>query len=69
MHCHFTTIEYGRGGEVKHHVLDEGDEYGPNIEDLLSNLIDNGWNANIICETPQRDLDSLKMKEIYENMI
>ncbi|MEE1133891.1 MAG: deoxyribonuclease IV, partial [Methanobrevibacter sp.] len=30
---------------------------------------DNGWNANIICETPERDLDALKMKEIYESMI
>ena len=58
LHCHFTTIEYGNGGEVKHHT-----------EDLLSNLIDNGWNANIICETPLRDIDSLKMKKIYENMI
>jgi len=64
LHCHFTTIEYGNGGEVKHHTLAESDEYGPNIKDLLENLIDNGWKANIICETPQRDLDSLKMKEL-----
>ena len=69
LHCHFTTIEYSPGGEVKHHTLDESDEYGPNIKDLLSNLIDNGWKANIICETPERDLDSLKMKKIYEDMI
>ena len=69
LHCHFTTIEYGPGGEKKHHTLDESDEYGPNIKDLLSNLIDNGWNANIICETPLRDIDSLKMKKIYESMI
>ena len=69
LHCHFTTIEYGRGGEVKHHTLDESDEYGPNIKDLLENLIDNGWNANIICETPLRDEDCLKMKKLYEEMI
>ncbi|WP_296803788.1 TIM barrel protein [uncultured Methanobrevibacter sp.] len=68
LHCHFTTIEYASHGEVKHHTLDESDEYGPNIEDLLANLIDNGWKANIICETPLRDLDALKMKEKYENM-
>ena len=49
--------------------MDESEEYGPNIKDLLSNLIDNGWKANIICETPERDLDSLKMKKIYEDMI
>ncbi len=69
LHCHFTTIEYAPHGEVKHHTLAESDEYGPNIEDLLSNLIDNGWKANIICETPLRDEDALRMKEIYENMI
>lgn len=69
LHCHFTTIEYSHGGEVKHHILDESDEYGPNIKDLLANLIDNGWKANIICETPERDLDSLKMKKIYEDML
>ena len=69
LHCHFTTIEYGNGGEVKHHILEESDEYGPDIKDLLANLIDNGWNANIICETPQRDLDALIMKETYENML
>ena len=69
LHCHFTTIEYGNGGEVKHHTLDESDEYGPNIRDLLSNLIENGWKANIICETPKRDLDAMKMKEAYEEMI
>ena len=69
LHCHFTTIEYGRGGEVKHHTLDENDKYGPNIKDLLENLIDNGWNANIICETPLRDVDSLKMKKLYEELV
>lgn len=69
LHCHFTTIEYGNGGEVKHHTLAESDEFGPDIKDLLENLIENGWKANIICETPKRDEDALKMKEIYESLL
>ena len=69
LHCHFTTIEYGNGGEVKHHTIAERNEYGTDIKDLLANLIDNGWRANIICETPLRDEDALKMKELYESMI
>lgn len=69
LHCHFTTIEYGSGGEVKHHTLAESGEYGPNIKDLLENLIENGWKANIICETPKRDEDAVVMKEIYESLI
>jgi deoxyribonuclease-4 len=69
LHCHFTTIEYSYNGEKKHHNLEDSSDYGPYIEDLLSNLIDNGWNATIICETPLRDKDSMKMKEIYESLI
>lgn len=69
LHCHFTTIEYGPDGEVKHHILAESDEYGPNIKDLLENLVENGWKANIICETPLRDEDALKMKELYKSLI
>lgn len=59
----------GPGGEVKHHILAESDEYGPNIKDLLENLVENGWKANIICETPLRDEDALKMKELYKSLI
>ena len=40
-----------------------------NHYNFMTNLIDNGWNANIICETPLRDIDALKMKELYESMI
>lgn len=69
LHCHFTTIEYTDKGEKKHHTLDENDEYGPNIKDLLKNLIENGWNANIICETPKLDLDAIKMRELYESLL
>ena len=69
LHCHFTTIEYAHGGERKHHTLYESDEYGPHIKDLLLNLIENGWKATIICETPLLDQDALKMKQLYDSLI
>ena len=69
LHFHFTTIEYGDGGEIKHHTLEEGDEYGPELRDLLEILIENDWKANIICETPKRDEDAIVMKNIYQSMI
>lgn len=69
LHCHFTTIEYNKNGERKHHTLEENDEYGPNIKDLLENLIDYGWNATIICETPLLDIDAIKMRETYEKLL
>lgn len=67
LHCHFTTIEYGDKGEIRHHTLAE--DFGPNINDLLEILIDNGWSANIICETPNRDLDAILMKETYLSIL
>jgi len=69
LHCHFTTIEYTYSGERKHHTLSENDKYGPYIEDLLLNLIENDWKATIICETPLIDQDALKMKELYDSLI
>jgi deoxyribonuclease-4 len=69
LHCHFTTIEYTDKGERKHHDISEESEYGPYIRDLLENLIENDWNATIICETPLIDKDALKMKELYESML
>jgi len=68
LHCHFTTIEYGNGGEVKHHTLAESNEYGPDIKDLLANLIDNDWRANIICETPLRDEVCSKDESSFMNL-
>ena len=69
LHCHFTTIEYTHNGERRHHNLNEIDNYGPNIKDLLINLLENDWKATIICETPLRDKDAMKMKEVYETLI
>lgn len=62
LHCHYTRIEYTDKGEKKHHSLDETD-YGPPLEPILYALIEKGWNYTIICETPQRDRDALKIKE------
>lgn len=69
LHCHFTTIKYNKKGEIKHYTLNDEDKYGPYIEDLLKNLIENGWNATIICESPLLDIDAIKMRELYEKLI
>ena len=68
LHCHFTTIEYGNKGEIRHHNLNEED-FGPNIKDLLLNLIECDFKATIICETPLRDKDAVEMKKIYKSLI
>ncbi len=68
LHCHFTRIEYTDAGERKHHVLMEK-EYGPPLRPLLGALVDCGWEATIICETPFLERDSLLMQEKYHNIL
>ncbi|OPX60204.1 MAG: endonuclease IV [Methanobacterium sp. PtaB.Bin024] len=68
LHCHFTRIEYTDAGERKHHMLTE-QEYGPPLEPLLEALIEGGWNATIICETPLLEQDALLMQKTYQNMV
>jgi deoxyribonuclease IV len=67
LHCHFTRIEYTDAGERKHHVMMET-EYGPPLEPLLEVLVDCGWNATIICETPFLEKDALLMQQEYQNI-
>ena len=68
--CIFSKLEeYTDKGEKKHHTLAEDDEYGPQIKDLLLNLIENDWKATIICETPLIDQDALRMKQLYDSLI
>jgi len=68
LHCHFTRIEYTDAGERKHHVLMET-EYGPPLEPLLEALVECGWDATIICETPFLEKDALVMKQNYQKIL
>lgn len=68
LHCHFTRIEYTDAGERKHHVLMET-EYGPPLEPLLEALVECGWDATIICETPFLEKDALLMKQNYQKIL
>lgn len=68
LHCHFTRIEYTDAGERKHHVLNET-EYGPPLDLLLEALIECGWHATIICETPFLERDALIMQQTYQSLL
>lgn len=68
LHCHFTRIEYTDAGERKHHVLNET-EYGPPLEELFEALVNCGWNATIICETPFLERDALLMQQMYQKYL
>jgi len=66
LHFHFTHVEYGDKGEVRHRTLEE--PYGPSFDLLAEVIVENGYKPVIISESPILDLDSLKMKKAVESL-
>lgn len=66
-HSHFSEIEYSEKGERNHLVL--GTKHEPPYEPLMQVLAENGYSGTIICESPQIDIDALKMKAEYVRCI
>ena len=66
-HMHFSKIQYGPKGEVKHLTL--ADEiYGPEFEPLAKAIKDLGLEPIIICESCEYQAkDAIKLKNIFEN--
>ncbi len=67
LHCHFTFVEYGEKGEIRHHTLEE-EEFGPPFDKLAEAILEAGINCTIISESPILDRDAIKMKEILESL-
>lgn len=65
-HAHFSKIEYGSSGEIRH--LTFADEiYGPAYEPFLAAVKKLGLEPYIVCESAGTQAeDALKMKECYE---
>ncbi len=67
-HIHFSKIQFGPKGEVKHLNLDDL-IYGPEFEPLAKVLLDYNLNPRIICESmTMMPHDALIMKNIYYDM-
>ena len=49
-HAHFSKIEYGKGGEVKHLTF-EDTEYGPDFAPLAKLVAQRGLTPRILCES------------------
>ena len=64
-HIHFSHIEYGAKGEIKHLTF-EDKEYGPFFEPLAKVIKEYGLTPFIICESKEvMAQDAIQMKEIY----
>lgn len=67
VHIHFSKIEYGLKGEIKHLTLAD-DVYGPNFEPLAKVLKQYNMEPVVICESNSiMAHDALILKSIYEN--
>ena len=64
-HIHFSKIQYGAKGEIRHLTFDDT-IYGPYFEDLVNVFIDYDLSCHIICESSGTMAeDSKTMKDIY----
>lgn len=68
VHIHFSKIEYGKKGEIKHLTF-EDDIYGPEFENLAKVLKKLEITANIICESRgTQTKDAITMKNIFDSI-
>lgn len=64
-HIHFSKIEYGSKGEIRHLTFDDH-IFGPFFEPLCDILIKNDMENHVICESAGTQAeDALYMKNIY----
>lgn len=69
MHIHFSKIEYGAKGEIRHLTF-EDELYGPNPHHLLQALHNLGLNPHIICESKGTQAeDSIYMKKYHNELV
>ena len=66
MHIHVSGIEYTKAGERRHLPFSESDFH---YVEFLKALRDHGVRGLLICESPNREEDSLLLKETYQSLL
>lgn len=65
-HSHFSKIEYGKGGEVRHLTF-EDEIYGPDFSVFAREIARRGYEPRMICESAgSQARDAAAMKAMYE---
>ena len=65
MHVHFSKIEYGAKGEIRHLTF-EDQKYGPDYEPLMEVFHQNGLEPYVICESDGTQAeDTVQMKKYF----
>lgn len=69
MHVHFSKIEYGKKGEIRHLTF-EDNIYGPEFEPLAEAIVKRNLNPYIVCESAGTQAeDAAYMKNAYNKII
>ena len=64
-HSHFSHIEYGPKGEVRHLTFAD-EQYGPDFSPLAKLIAQRGWTPRFICESAGTQAEDVKqMMEMY----
>lgn len=65
LHCHYSCIEYSKGGEVKHLTFDNG-KFGPDPVIFAKTIKELGVAPTVICESAgTQDVDAKFLKSVY----
>ncbi|MCD6367796.1 MAG: TIM barrel protein [Candidatus Aenigmarchaeota archaeon] len=67
IHSHFSQIEYNEKGERRHLTFDETMK-NPPVEEVAKAILESKKDITIISESPVLEVDSLKMKKIFEKL-
>ncbi len=68
IHIHFSKIEYGKSGEIRHLTFDDT-VFGPDYEPLASIIDEYNMQPVIICESQEKMADdALLMKKCHKNI-
>ena len=68
-HCHFSKIEYSKGGE-KCHLTFADNIYGPDYEPLIQLVVKENLNPVIICESRgTQSADAKSMADCYKGLL
>lgn len=67
MHVHFSKIQYGAKGEIKHLTFEDR-VFGPEFEPFGDVIVKNNLTPHVLCESAgTQSRDSLFMKEYYKS--
>ena len=69
LHCHFSRIQFSKGGEVRHWNYSDT-EFGPDFDPFAEVIVKKDMSPIIICESKEHQAeDAVTFKNIYNNYL